>query len=221
MTHLVIGMGEVGTALAEVLDCPGVDIEPVPDVCQPDIIHVAYPHSPSFVDVTRHYERVHQPGLVVVHSTVPVGTCDRYGWVHSPVRGRHPNLSVSLTAFVKQFGGSRAWEAAEIWPGPVDVTELAANTEAAKLFELAQFGLQVRVAQSVYDYCELHGLNPDIVYGRSAEIYNQGYSKLGDDRFVRPVLDHVAGPIGGHCVVQNVGLLDHPIAGLVTEGLGQ
>lgn len=219
MNHLVIGMGEVGTALAEVLGCPGIDTEPVSDLLQPDILHIAYPYSDSFTSATASYQAIHQPDLVVVHSTVPIGTCDERGWVHSPVRGRHPHLAESLRAFTKQFGGKRAWDAALTWPGEVSVCDVAADTEAAKLFELAQFGLQVRVTQSIYDYCEARGLDPEVVYRQSAEIYNTGYSKMGDDRFMRPILEHVPGAIGGHCVNQNMAHLDHEIGRLVREGL--
>src|SRR5690606_40778498 len=61
---------------------------------------------PIFEHVQR-YAAEHGAELVVVHSTVPVGTCDANGWVHSPVRGRHPNLVGGLRKFVKHRSEER------------------------------------------------------------------------------------------------------------------
>jgi hypothetical protein len=214
MGELVVGMGEVGQALTQVLGCPGRDIEPSGLVA--GTLHIAYPWSESFVEDTLGYVYEHEADLVIVHSTVPVGTCDQYGWVHSPVRGRHPNLFEALTTFVKFAGGRRAGEMR--WPGKLETTALAATTEAAKLWELAAFGLQVRLCQAVYEYSDAHGLNADVVYRQFAETHNEGVVAMGYPEVVKPVLDYVPGPIGGHCVTENMGLLDHPVAGLVAEG---
>lgn len=217
--NLVIGMGEVGRALSEYLDCPGRDVTPIPVLVPVDILHVAIPYSDGFTRYVSAYEAVYRPDVVVVHSTVPVGTCDPHGWVHSPVRGRHPNLVAGLEAFRKSFGGTLAQKAAEAWPGDSEYWHRAAETEAGKLWELAQFGLQVRVTQAIYDYCTDNDLNPDVVYRMFAESYNQGYSKLGDDQFIRPILEHVPGPIGGHCVTENMEWLNHQVAELVKHGV--
>ena len=150
---------------------------------------------------------------------MPVGTCDQEGWVHSPVRGRHPNLEEGLKTFIKHFAGERAALAAEHWPGESIVHRSARDTEAGKLLELAQFGLQVRVCQSIYEWCDAQDVDPSVAYSWMASTYNLGYEDLGDDHFIRPVLSHVPGDIGGHCVVQNMELLDHPIAKLMEEGL--
>lgn len=223
MSDLVIGMGEVGRALALFLDCPGRDVE-LPDPTgfdeanTPEVIHIAFPWSPSFEESVLGYERLYLPNVVVVHSTVPVGTCDPHGWVHSPVRGRHPNLLESLAAFPKPFGGRRAHDVP--WPSPnVSIYNRARDTEAGKLWELAQFGLQVRVTQAIYEWCEANDVDPGITYRMFALEYNEGYRDIGETQFIRPRLDYVPGDIGGHCVTQNMKLLDHVIARLVEVGL--
>jgi len=94
----------------------------------------------------------------------------------------------------------------------------AVETEAGKLWELVQYGLQVRVCQAIHEWCMARGLDPDVVYRQFAEEYNAGYATLGYQRFVRPVLDYVPGPIGGHCVTENSYLLDHPISEIVQRG---
>ena len=209
--QLIVGMGEVGSALAEVLGVPGRDVGSFD--LHADVLHVAFPWSGRFVSDVHRYQREHGADLVVVHSTVPVGTCDPYGWVHSPVRGRHPHLVESLKAFTKHAGGVRAREFD--WPHTLVVHDRAEETEAGKLWELAQFGLQVRINQAIHEWCVVRGLDPDVVYRQFADTYNEGYEALGEGRFTRPVLNYMPGDIGGHCVAQNSVLLDHPLVDLV------
>lgn len=222
MRHLVVGAGEVGSALHNVLSrtmrCELRDIAPHDG--NADVLHIAFPWSDRFADAVHRYWAEHGAGLVVVHSTVPVGTCDPHGWVHSPVRGRHPNLAPALFAFVKHVGGARAKEAATLLEAAGITTmvhDRAAETEAAKLWELTQFGIQVRVEQEIHDWCERRGIDADVVYRQFAETYNAGWEALGELRFVRPVLEHMPGPIGGHCVRQCAALLDHPLAAQVAR----
>lgn len=220
--HLVVGAGEVGTAVFEVLDTWAPDEVVLRDIdpirIQADVLHVCFPWSDDFVGQVRGYELEHGVEQVIVHSTVPVGTCDAHGWVHSPVRGRHPHLTEGLETFVKHFGGVGAAEAAELWPGPTRVHARARDTEAGKLWELIQYGVQIRVEKAIHAWCLEHNVDPGIAYRQFAQTYNEGYTRLGDDHFVRPVLKHMPGPIGGHCVVQNAPLIDHPLARIVTDG---
>lgn len=222
MRHLVLGAGEVGTALAAVLtrhhDTLLRDVEPVP--LSVDVIHVAIPWSATFVESVHAAARYHSASRVVVHSTVPVGTCDPHGWVHSPVRGRHPHLVEGLTTFVKHFGGHGAESEAEVFDAcgiRVQTHEQAADTESAKLWELVQFGLQVVVEKQIHHWCSVNGRDFATVYTAFAETYNDGYRRLGHEQFVRPVLEHMPGPIGGHCVQEMAALLDHPLAEMVTR----
>lgn len=219
MKHLVIGAGEVGTAVSQVLHAGLRDVQPTGDVSE--MLHVCIPWQDRFIEIVHEAAERHQSQLVVVHSTVPVGTCDEQGWVHSPVRGRHPDLAESLTTFAKHFGGVGASQAAWDWldVSRVRVHEQAAETEAGKLWELVQFGTQVRVEKAIHQWCEEHGLDPDVVYRQFAQTYNAGYQQLGLGQFQRPVLDHMPGGIGGHCVIPMSGLLDHPLAEIVRQGV--
>lgn len=219
--HLVIGAGEVGTAVRAVLSRAHAtairDLEPT-DV-HADVLHVCIPWSDAFVDAVRGYRAHHNADLVVVHSTVPVGTCDPEGWVHSPVRGRHPHLVEGLMTFVKHFGGERAAWPAQVFDAVgvrVEVHERAADTEAGKLWELVQYGLAITVEKQIHAWCQQAGLDFGVVYERFAGTYNDGYARLGCPEFVRPVIRHMPGPIGGHCVRQNATLIDHPLAEMVT-----
>jgi len=217
VTHLVVGAGQVGTAVHQVLsrahDAAIRDVAPVDATA--DVLHICFPWSGRFVADVRAYRLAHAADLVVVHSTVPVGTCDPHGWVHSPVRGRHPHLAEGLLTFAKHFGGGRAAEAAKPFEAAgcdVAVHPRAADTEAAKLFELCSYGFAIAFEKAVHAYCAERGLDFDAVYTAFRESYNDGYIALGHPKFVQPVLRHVPGPIGGHCIVPSMALLDHPFA---------
>src|SRR5260370_5145742 len=95
---VVIGLGEVGRPLLTVLErvrrVEGVDL-PARDVAGPvDLLHVCYPAEiADFVGITAGYVTRHRPPIVVIHSTVPVGSTRAVPaggpvpLVRSPVRG--------------------------------------------------------------------------------------------------------------------------------------
>lgn len=218
--RVVVGAGEVGSAVGAVLsdkyDVEYVDIattgagfDAAGGERRVDSLHIAFPWSEHFVREVRGYVATFMPHLVVVHSTVPVGTCDPNGWCHAPIRGRHPRLEQGVRESPMVIGGARSEEASIIFSRcgvRVGFEKRAANTEAAKLWELAQLGIQVRVMKQVREYCERNGLDFDVVYTRFAQDYNEAYGLI-DPKFVRPVLDFEPGPLGGHCVAQNAPLL--------------
>lgn len=225
MNHVVIGAGEVGTAIAEVLSIDQSnsvtlrDVSPIGPL-QADVIHICYPWSDRFDEITTEYILSYKARMCIVHSTVPVGTCDALGVVHSPVRGKHPYLAESVRTFVKFFGGIGADGAAEMFKAcgvKVAVRPHAKDTEAAKLWELAQYGLNIFVEKHIHEFCAANDLDFNTVYTDFAVTYNAGYKELGDAQFVRPVLRHIPGPIGGHCVVPGSQLLNDPLADLVAQ----
>lgn len=225
MQHVVIGAGEVGVAVAEVLTGNSQyevflrDIRPFGPT-RADVIHICFPYYEEFEAAVRAYQRYYEPQLTIVHSTVPVGTCDSIPAVHSPIRGKHPRLAESIKTFEKFFGGIDSEKAAEIFEkcGVKTAIRLkAADTEAGKLWELAQYGLNIFIEKHIHQWCQEHGLDFETVYTDFAVTYNAGYKQLGDSQFIRPILKHVPGPIGGHCVVPGSMLLADPLADLVAQ----
>lgn len=209
--HVIVGAGEVGTALARVL--PGAMLTDHTEVAgdTADALHVAFPWSGEFVAEVERYQHLFLPHLVIVHSTVPVGTCDPREWVHAPVRGRHPDLVAGLKTFVMHVGGLHAQRAARLLTAAGITTHIharAAETEAGKVWELVQFGVNVAVEKAIHAWCVERGLDPTEVYAWFAETYNAGYTQLGQGHLARPVIEHTDGPIGGHCVVPGARLLD-------------
>lgn len=222
--HIVIGAGEVGTAVAAALsrahDVVLRDVEPI--VRHAEYLHICFPWSDSFLEHVKGYQEEHGAGTVIVYSTVPVGTCDSQGWTHSPVTGKHPHLEESVLTFRRVCAGKDADVAAKIWSlvsDELEVTTLdrAADSEAAKIWELIQYGVQVRVEKAIAAWCDVSGVSYDHVYTQSALNYNLGYTQLGHSEYVRPVLRRMPGPIGGHCVVQNALMIDHELSRMVVE----
>lgn len=216
MKHLVIGLGEVGSAIREILKCEGYDPHKGDitlgsnNVSGYDMIHICFPWSNTFIEQVEKYQQRWRAKYVVVHSTVPLGTCDPHQWIHSPVRGVHPNLVEGLRTFTKYFGGVNSDVAGQVF---VDlgieavITTKAATTEALKLWDTTQYGIMIALEKEIYAYCKRHDLPFDLVYKHANMSYNEGYTKLGKPEVVRPYLDQHDGPIGGHCVIPNAEIL--------------
>jgi len=101
MRHIVVGMGEIGTALYQCLmmngHAPGrVDIESAYASGPSEYLHICIPGTlPEFLDVVAGYIEEYGPRVCIIHSTVNPGTTDalqemvRRYVAYSPVRGRH------------------------------------------------------------------------------------------------------------------------------------
>lgn len=224
MKHLVIGLGEVGSAVQKVLECDGYDVSgALPPSEQYDTLHICFPFSEGFVGYTKAYIETFKPSLVVVHSTVPVGTCDKEGWVHSPIRGVHPNLELGVRTFTKYFGSEDA-SRANLAATPFRDKGIncfycpsASESEALKLWDTTQYGIQIMLEKYIHQWCEENGLDAEIIYAHANRTYNLGYTRLGMEHVVRPFLAHMDGPIGGHCVIPNAKLLDSDISRILLE----
>lgn len=217
MTQLVIGLGEVGSAIQKILSCDGLDsfksIYPTLDLY--DTIHICFPYSASFKEDVIAYREKFGATLVIVHSTVPLGTCDELGAVHSPIRGIHPNLEEGVRTFVKFFGGTRAHDAAAIFREQGIKTmacDTARETEALKLWDTTIYGWNILIEKAIKAYCERNELDFRTVYTLANATYNEGYALLGRPEYSKYVLKDYRGEIGGHCVKENWELLDDPIA---------
>lgn len=221
---LVIGLGEVGSALEVVLK----EKYPVSTIAKPgdtmqgtfDVLHVCFPWIEKFVEQVRNYRNQYlKPGgLVIIHSTVPLGTSEACDAVHSPIRGMHPDLSSGIKIFVKYFGGPRSEEAANIFTAlgiKTKTTPLSKNTEALKLWDTTYYAWNVIFNKELHAWCEQQGIDFDLVYTDANRTYNDGYRELGKPQVTRPVLQFTPGAIGGHCLIPNAKLLDSEIADFI------
>lgn len=229
--HLVLGYGEVGAAVHLVLDREEIGhVADAHDVLIPtprapsglyDAIHVCIPYTvgATFEAAISDAMRLHARSLatiVVVHSTVPLNTCRslaarlRARVVSSPVRGVHPRLHEGLLTFHKLVGGPGAETVAEWFRDvgmKVRVFPDAETPEAVKLWDTTQYGWQIVLAKEIAAWCKQWNLDFEHVYRQANQDYNDGYEALGKPHVMRPSLFDVPGPIGGHCVLQNLSLL--------------
>lgn len=200
MRSMIIGKGEVGMALSKILG---------DDESNPDIIHICFPYSDNFVSEVKRYQKLYKPKYTVIHSTVPVGTSTECKAHHSPIRGVHPHLEEGIRTFVKYLAPKSQelkeyFEKAGIKIKLVDKSE---NTEALKLWSTTQYKRFIELEKEIYEWCEEKDLDFDVIYTDANKTYNEGYEKLGMENVRRPILKHVEGKIGGHCVLSNYGLL--------------
>lgn len=217
MKGLIIGTGEVGKSLFNVLKSShyftnAADIHSEPAMKgSVDILHVCFPYSEGFIGQVEFYQTLYKPKYTIIHSTIPVGTSNKLSAIHSPIRGLHPNLEGGIKTFVKFIGGEKASEVADYFRKAgmkVMLFDKAETTEAMKLFDTEYFRACIEFAQKVKAYCDEHDLNFHEVYTLANTTYNEGYTILGHSEFVRPVLQPIMGPIGGHCVMPNKALLE-------------
>lgn len=227
MRNLVIGNGEIGKAIAEVLgDRHEVGVIDIGQEAEGtwDFIHICFPWWSDFeAEVLRYRKKYgHTTTVVVIHSTVPVGTSLRCGSVHSPVRGRHPDLAASVARFTKYFGGAQAYFAARLFEQcgvRCYVTGDSRTTEALKLWDTFIYGWNVLLEKAIWNWCQINEVDFEVAYAHACQTYNDGYSAVGVEWARKYVLRHVPGQIGGHCVVPNASLLNDDVVVPVFEQL--
>src|SRR5215469_3101767 len=114
---LVVGLGEVGGPLLEVLQeahpAAGRDIEDRA-FQGVQILHLCFPFGSEFISAAVGYAELYQPEVVVVNSTVVPGTTrmieEKTGVaaVYSPVRGKHARMAEELRRYRKFVAGTSA-----------------------------------------------------------------------------------------------------------------
>ena len=210
---LVVGIGEVGGALAEVLDrsAPVLrhDLERVDFDCPIGVMHICIPFfsQTQFVTSTLSYIERFRPELTIINSTVLPGTTrmvgakSRSAVVFSPVRGKHVRMVQDLLRYVKFVAGADPATAAlaaahfsKVGLRTRTMTKLEA-LELAKVAETTYFGVLIGYAQELNRYSERLGVD----YSEATEFFRE-------IDFL-PQARYYPGFIGGHCVIPNIKLL--------------
>jgi len=222
-TTIVIGLGEVGGPLYEILKASntymvyGYDVrsEISPNKLDElprdaDFLHIAYPYTEHFIQYTIRYVEQLRPKRLIIHSTVLPGTTriihEKTGLptAYSPVRGKHPYLKRHMM-FWPKWVSSYPLEDTEVFAEHLVKAGFKVKTarnpetlELAKLFETAYRAVMIATWQ------ELHrlSLKYDAELAGIAEFIAEVHEVLRD----RPVFypDY----IGGHCLIPNTKLLD-------------
>ena len=183
----------------------------IDDISDVDILNVCIPYTKDFVSIVKDLPIPNW--YTVIHSTVPVGTTEKFGYkiLHSPVRGVHPTLYEGLKTFVKFIGGDE--QLAEAYSGHLKtlgvethICKDAKTTELSKLADTTYYGLCIAFTSDMKKLCDEYDLDFMEVMTKYNNTYKEGYKKLGKPNVVRPVL-YPTDKIGGHCIIPNAKLL--------------
>lgn len=221
MNSLVVGMGEIGTAVSEVVRAFDIvetydrrDSE-MPSVGNLDVLHICFPYSLDFVADVTEYIQQFAPTHVVVWSTVQIGATRAIGpnVAHSPVEGKHPDLAFSILKGTR-WVGANTQETREFFEGyfarmGMDVMAVPSTetTEFLKLRSTSKYGINIAWAEYEKQVSDQLGISYEYVKMFDMD-YNRLYKTLGLEMYQRYILEPPSGPIGGHCVVPNAKLLN-------------
>lgn len=210
---LIVGLGEVGSALAEVLERrrPVLrhDLEPRSFDQPIDVMHVCIPYHErqEFEDSVCGYIARFRPRLTVINSTVLPGTTSAIARgtgaavAYSPVRGKHVRMVQDLLRYVKFVAAPdpttatdarRHFEQAGLKTGAMGRPEAL---ELAKLAETTYFGVLIAFAQELNRFAQHAGAD-----------YDEAVAFFEEVDFL-PRSRYFPGFIGGHCVIPNIQLL--------------
>jgi UDP-N-acetyl-D-mannosaminuronate dehydrogenase len=210
---LVVGLGEVGGALAAVLDRKETvlrhDLDRVKIEEPIGTMHICLPfQSPhQFETVALGYISRFKPALTIINSTVLPGTTrsiaeqSRGAVAYSPVRGTHVRMEQDLLHYFKYVAAPARADAASAEAHfqaagmkTRRMTEVE-SLELAKLAETTYFGVCIAFAQEMNRYAERVGGD-----------YSEAVDFFEEVDFL-PRQRYFPGFIGGHCVIPNIKLL--------------
>lgn len=220
MSDLIIGLGEIGSAVKKAV-CPMADVYDINfDKIHKrhrivNIMHICFPYSEEFVDQVTQYISDYSPEHIIIWATVPIGTTNKIDRkaVHSPVEGRHPHLGESIHKMTRWIGTNSKIEGSYFtrYFNKVGINcrvVYSPNyTEFLKLRSTSKYG--VNLVWTDYEAGVANRIGMDFKYLKEFdESYNNLYQELNMPWAQRYVLDPPNGKIGGHCVVPNAKLLD-------------
>jgi len=210
---LVIGLGEIGEPLAEVLAKAHKvfrkDIQPLVLNEPIDVLHICYPYSiDNFLSVTSDYIQLYQPRIVMIHATMIPGTTRKVfefcgvPAVYSPVKGKHGRMKKDLLSYTK-FVSAMTPEASDLAKQHLEAANISVTLfskpealELAKLLETTYFGVLLTWAHEMERYCD------------ELEVDYYEIAQFMEEVIYLPPVTFRPGYIGGHCVINNLELLD-------------
>jgi UDP-N-acetyl-D-mannosaminuronate dehydrogenase len=227
MTDVILGMGEVGQTLFDLLvdrkfDCVGIDLDN--SKCKkysenhviknPEYLHVCLPGElTGFTDIVVNWiNKIKNIQVVIIHSTVKPGTTKiiqeklSIPILFSPVRGVHKRFLNDIKKYTKfiSFDGieidSKIKRDLENRFEKIDWMSTTKTAELAKiLVDTTYYGWLINYAQITKMICEKENVNFEEMWKFADEIHEN----LGN----RPKM--FPGIIGGHCVIPNLDLIEY------------
>ena len=227
---LVIGLGEVGRTMFELLeesgkfDVYGLDIDgsrmyevmgnkKIPKAI--DVMHICYRCSSQerFVKTSFDYISKFKPKLTIIDSTVPPGTTQKIHELseslllaHSPIRGMHDSLESMKkdVQFWTKYVGGTTREAAETTKKHFEKLGLKVKVlKGSAETELAKLFETIYRAWMIASFQEMHRISRH--YGADFDQVVDMLEDIHRLRLNKPL--HYPGVIGGHCLVPNTELL--------------
>jgi hypothetical protein len=210
---LIVGLGEVGSALAQVLKRSGRILEHDIERREFDepvgVMHLCFPFTrqTDFEAIALSYIERFKPELTIINSTVVPGTSRAIAErasvpiAYSPVRGKHARMVDDLLKYRKFVAGTddkTATCAAEHFREAGMTTQCIDRLETlelAKLAETTYFGVLISFAQELNRYA--NRVNGD--YAEALDFF--------EEVDFLPHTKYYPGFIGGHCVIPNIQLL--------------
>ena len=227
MTDVILGMGEVGQTLFDLLvdrkfDCIGIDLDD--SKCKkyseneviknPEYLHVCLPGElTGFTDIVLDWiDKIKNIQVVIIHSTVKPGTTKiiqeklTIPILFSPVRGVHKRFLNDIKKYTKFI----SFDGIKIDPKiktdlenrfeKIDWMSTTKTAELAKiLVDTTYYGWLINYAQITKMICEKENVDFDEMWKFADEIHEN----LGN----RPKM--FPGIIGGHCVIPNLDLVEY------------
>ena len=227
MTDVILGMGEVGETLFNLLvdrkfDCIGIDLDN--SKCKnytenkiienPQYLHVCLPGElTGFTDIVVNWiNKIKNIKVVIIHSTVKPGTTktiqEKFSMpiLFSPVRGVHKRFLNDIKKYTKfiSFDGieidSKIKRDVENRFEKIDWMSTTKTAELAKiLVDTTYYGWLINYAQITKMICEKENVDFEEMWKFADEIHEN----LGN----RPKM--FPGIIGGHCVIPNLDLIEY------------
>ena len=227
MTDIILGMGEVGETLFDLLvdrkfDCIGIDLED--SKCKnytenkiienPQYLHVCLPGElEKFTDIVIEWiNKIKNIQVVVIHSTVKPGTTKNIQErssipiLFSPVRGVHRRFMDDIKKYTKFISLDNTEINSEIkkdLENRFEKVEWMSTTKTAELAKIlvdtTYYGWLINYAQITKMICEKENVDFDEMWKFADEIHEN----LGN----RPKM--FPGIIGGHCVIPNLNLVEY------------
>ncbi|MDH3736766.1 MAG: GDP-mannose dehydrogenase [Nitrosopumilus sp.] len=224
MTDLILGIGEVGSTLRELLSergfsCIGIDIKKSREKNletlnkNPKFLHVCLPGElDKFAEtVLEQIKKNQNLKAVIIHSTIKPGTTKsiqdkiEIPVFYSPVRGIHKRFLEDVKRYTKFVACDLEIDKnikSEI-ENRFKKVQWMTNTKTAEfakiLVDTTYYGWLINYAQITKMICEKEGIDFDEMWEFSDEIHEY----LGN----RPKM--FPGIIGGHCVIPNLNLIDY------------
>ena len=227
MTDIILGMGEVGETLFNLLverkfDCVGIDMDNSKcknysensTIKNPEYLHVCIPGElTNFIDITLNWiNKTQNLRVVLIHSTVKPGTTKRIQKkskipvLFSPVRGVHRRFLDDIKKYTKFISSDDKQIEPEIkfdLEKRFQKIEWMSTTKTAELAKIlvdtTYYGWLINYAQITKMICEKEGIDFDEMWKFADEIHKN----LGNRPKMYP------GIIGGHCVIPNLDLVKY------------